>query len=407
MPTPVQDPEFVEDMYKVRSWADVNFALKSPNMLVGRKIYRSVMDNILPQTNGQEHLHRRKIEARIFGREALGAYERSVLAPALDELTARWRSQGQGELVRDTLVLLARIGAKVTGIDGIETDDEALAIVRYADEFAAAGSVEFSRLPQEATQALIDRSEVSREEFDRRFVEPSRSRRAKMLEQVEDGELERSALPNDLITTLLANWQPHWKPEFLSLEVLTFLSGSIRTTMRAVCNAVQEIRDWVAVHPEDNERLLDPVFIRQAVNETLRLHTVTPFLLRMTADSVTLPSGPTIPANEYVAILYARANRDPSAFGDDAEDFDPRRSQRDTPGRDYGVSFAVGAHACIGRRLAVGSGGEDSSNTGTVMTIMHALLSMGVEPDPDNPPVPNPVTYYDEYSTFPVRFTNP
>jgi hypothetical protein len=46
-------------------------------------------------------------------------------------------------------------------------------------------------------------------------------------------------------------------------------------------------------------------------------------------------------------------NRDRSVFGDDAEEFDPRRTTPDgVPG--YGLSFGSGMHACIGQDLAAG-----------------------------------------------------
>jgi cytochrome P450 len=399
-------PEFVENMHKVSEWDDVNAFLRAPQALMKRKIYRPSQEGILVNINGDDHLRRRQIESPMFNRAALIDYERHVLLPILNEYAARWRDRGRAELVNDTLLLNSRIGAKLTGLDGVTTDEQALELIDYTDTMAAANTVEWSKLPEEEQQAVIQAAMDARARFEASLLVEARSRREALLAQVADGRIDPSELPTDVITALLRNWNPDWKPELLSLEVLMFLSASIRTSMRAVCNTIQEIHDWMAAHPEDEDLRTDQAFIRGALSETLRLHTVTPLLLRMTSDEIALPSGMVIPKDEYVAVLHGRANRDPKVFGDDAAEFDPHRNQRMTKGRDYGVSFGSGAHACIGRRLAVGSGKDGSGSVGSVITIISRLLEMGVEPDPDDPAVPKEATYYDEYSRYPVRFTS-
>lgn len=406
MPSPVKDPDFVRDMYTVSSWEDVSAALKSPALVAQRKLQLPTRQNILVFIDGQEHLERRKIESPVFNREALAEYERSTLRPLLDEYIERWRETGRSELVNETLMLLVRIGALLTGIEGVETDEEAREVLGYVDAFASAGAVEFSKLDEDGQQEIIRRAEESAAQFELSHVDPARAKREGLIADVEAGRLERSELPRDVITALLSNWQQQWKPELLTLEVLAYLTGSARTSMRLVCNAVDEIRGWVTRHPEEEPLLEDSMFIRKAVNEALRLHVVTPILLRMTERDVELPSGLRIPAGEYVAILYAHANRDPRYFGEDADEFDPHRSERRLPGRDHGLSFAAGAHACIGRRLAVGAGGEaDSANNGTVITLVEDLMRLGAEPDPDDPPEPDGASFYDQFVRYPVRFT--
>jgi len=406
MPSPVKDPDFVRDIYTVSEWQDVNAALKSPDFLAGRKIKRSVLENVLVMINGKDHLERRQIESPVFNREALVHYESDMLRPILEAYAEQWRVEGRAELVDSTLMLLARVGALLGGLDDIDVDEKAHAIIDHADDFARAGSVEWSKLPEDEQQKVIDHSEASRDVFEERFVEPSRAKRVALVEAFRAGRKERSQLPRDVITEMLLHWRDDWKPELLSLELLMYLSGSVRTSMRAVCNSIQEMHDWVAKHPEDGPLMTDPDFIRKAVNETIRLHVVVPALLRITARDVKLPSGLEIPGGEYVAILYARANREHEYFGEDADEFDPHRGDRHLPGRDYGVSFAAGAHACIGRRLAVGAGNEtDSANKGTVMTIVEELLRLGAEPDPCDPAEPDNDSFYDQYKRYPVRFT--
>jgi cytochrome P450 len=406
MTADLKEPEFVENMHKVSEWDDVNAFLRAPQALMRRKIYRPSQEGILVNINGDDHLRRRQIESAMFNRGALIDYEQHVLLPILNEYAARWRDRRRAELVNDTLLLNSRIGAKLTGLDGVTTDEQAQELIDYTDTMAAANTVEWSKLPEEEQQAVFQAAMDARARFEASHLVEARSRREALLAQVADGQIDPSELPTDVITALLRNWNPDWKPELLSLEVLMFLSASIRTSMRAVCNTIQEIHDWMAAHPEDEDLRTDQAFIRGALSETLRLHTVTPLLLRMTSDEIALPSGMVIPKDEYVAVLHGRANRDPKVFGDDAAEFDPHRNRRMTKGRDYGVSFGSGAHACIGRRLAVGSGKDGSGSLGSVITIISRLLEMGVEPDPDDPAVPKEATYYDEYSRYPVRFTS-
>jgi cytochrome P450 len=393
-------------MYAVSEWEDVNAALKSPLFLAERKVQLPTRENILVFINGREHLERRQIESPVFNREALVEYERATLRPLLASYVQNWREVGRTELVNETLMVLVRIGALLTGVAPVQEDDEARAILRYVDAFSAAGAVEYSKLPADAQQQIIRHAEESAHEFDIRYVRQARELREPLIARVASGELRESDLPRDLLTRLMLHWNDEWKPILLSLEILAFLTGSVRTSMRAVCNAVDEIYRWTVQHPEDQPLVTDPGFIRKAVNETLRLHVVAPVLLRMTAADVTLPSGLEIPAGQYVAILYARANRDTRNFGEDADEFDPHRGDRGLAGRDYGFAFAAGEHACIGRRLAVGAGGDiDGANNGTVMTLVEELMALGAEPDREDPPVPNDTSFYDEFLRYPVRFS--
>jgi cytochrome P450 len=97
----------------------------------------------------------------------------------------------------------------------------------------------------------------------------------------------------------------------------------------------------------DQRRLLidDPTLIPDAVDELLRLTAPVQGLARTTTREVEL-HGRVIPEGRKVLLLYAAANRDPRAYGDDAEDLDVlRRPQK------Y-LTFSYGAHFCLGASAA-------------------------------------------------------
>src|ERR1044072_9828528 len=68
---------------------------------------------------------------------------------------------------------------------------------------------------------------------------------------------------------------------------------------------------------------------------------------------VTLRSGVTVPAGGKLVIDLMAVNRDPAVFGDNADEFDPRRRLPEGIAP-YGLSFGSGMHACIGQDMAGG-----------------------------------------------------
>lgn len=78
-----------------------------------------------------------------------------------------------------------------------------------------------------------------------------------------------------------------------------------------------------------------------AVEEFLRLTSPVQGLARTTTRDVEV-GGRTIPAGRKVLMCYGSANRDPEAFGEDAEELDVTRKPRQI------LTFSHGAHHCLG-----------------------------------------------------------
>lgn len=91
--------------------------------------------------------------------------------------------------------------------------------------------------------------------------------------------------------------------------------------------------------------LEDPSRIADAVDELLRLTSPVQGLARTTTRDVTI-EGVTIPAGRKTLLVYGSANRDPRAYGADAEELDVLRKPRQI------MTFSHGSHHCLGAAAA-------------------------------------------------------
>ncbi len=160
---------------------------------------------------------------------------------------------------------------------------------------------------------------------------------------------ERLAEPqDDLLSALLAaedDDQRLTESELLSLAATLYSAGH-RTTRDLFTNGL------TALLPEREiiEAMLDGTLPLEAVvEEFLRFETPTHLIARMLEEPLEL-GGYKVPAGVPVMVLLAAANRDPRVY-EDAHRFDPWRWTR-TPETTAPLSFALGAHFCLGASLA-------------------------------------------------------
>jgi hypothetical protein len=103
-----------------------------------------------------------------------------------------------------------------------------------------------------------------------------------------------------------------------------------------------------------------------------------------------------------------QANREEAVFGRDPERFDPHRT---VSGQAFahGISMGLGAHACLGRNLAIGVEPREDTvpadhQFGTVPLIVKALLKAGIHPDPDDKAALDQGITRISWARYPVRF---
>lgn len=149
---------------------------------------------------------------------------------------------------------------------------------------------------------------------------------------------------DDLISTLVHS---QIGSEALSLSKIlgmafTMVTGGNDTTTGLLSGAAE----LLTKNPEQRDRLArEPGRIVNAVEEFLRLTSPVQGLARMTTRDVEI-AGRTIPRDRKVMLLYASANRDQRAFGEDSETCDVTRKVR----RHLALSY--GPHHCIGAAVA-------------------------------------------------------
>ncbi len=156
----------------------------------------------------------------------------------------------------------------------------------------------------------------------------------------EDNPVERNDVINALINgTVGADARPLTEDERLGVLTVLFLGG-LDTTR----GAMGSIAYHVAVQPELEARLRDPRWVRQDLDEFIRLESPVGCLGRRVTKDVEL-GGVKISAGEQLLVRFDSANRDENQFVDaDTLNFDVRRAGN--------MGFGLGIHRCLGSHFA-------------------------------------------------------
>ncbi|HQR05075.1 MAG: cytochrome P450 [Proteobacteria bacterium] len=198
---------------------------------------------------------------------------------------------------------------------------------------------------------------------------------------------ERQARPTDDLTSAIANatigGQPIGMVEALSYVLLVITAGH-DTTSGALAGGMLGF----ATHPGELAKLqADPGLMRNASNEICRWVSPVRHFLRTATEDFTLRDI-TIRAGESALMIYPSANRDEAVF----DDPDVFRVDRNTSGH---VAFGYGAHACIGRQLAL-----------LEMDALFSRLAPRLQSlELDGPPVPIASNFVGGYRKLPIRYT--
>ena len=161
------------------------------------------------------------------------------------------------------------------------------------------------------------------------------------------GELleQRRRQPADDIVSDLVAGELHGQP-LTELDLLTYCKFLLVAGTETTRNLISSGTALLSEFPDQRRLLIDsPELIPGAVEEMLRITSpVLAFCRTATAD--TEIRGQRIAAGDYVALLYASANRDEDIWPD-PDRFDVTRRQA----RPH-VAFGFGAHVCLGANLA-------------------------------------------------------
>lgn len=367
-----------------------------------------VMADVLVNLHGADHRARRRLENRLFRKDTHRRYERESFPPVVAATLAPHVARGHAELVTLSHELMMNLAAYAAGVDRPQgTSDETLHLYSYLMLF-----IQGATLAHYTGDRAEKRAEVAAglAAFDDEFLAPSIARRRALIAEVADGSRDEADLPQDVLTTLLLHEDElRLPPDVVLREISFFLLAGAHTSATAFVRTLHHVFAMADDRPEDLQRArTDLAFLQRCVHETVRLQPSSPVAMRWALAEVDLPGGVHVPRGARLTIDLMAVNRDPEAFGDRADAFDPHRSLPSGVAP-WGLSFGLGMHACIGQDLAAGldpMGGpiDDEHLYGLVPVAIRALLDAGGRPDPADRPTLDPDSSRGYWGRYPVVF---
>ncbi len=354
------------------------------------------------EVNGDVHLLHRRMAAPAFGRHAIMSYEESVLGGAIERALDRARrAEGpRADLVSLAQVILVQVAARFVGLDDIGDPPRLEKLLTYVGRLGP--GVEL-RWADRGIDDVIRAGLAAKAGFARDFYRPAMQRRR---EQAAGDEIPDARPAPDLISALC---RAEWDEDKKLREAITYLTAGIRATAHIVTRTFDELEMWLAARPADREQAYSAQGLRDACNETLRLHPSSPALFREAAGTIPRASGPPILPGSRIAIDMLGCSTDVTVFGADAARFRPGRELPDGVPR-YGLSFGAGRHVCPGRSVVTANGPVAAPGGGShellraVVRILARLHECGMEVDKARKPI-QATSYQRRYELYPVRFT--
>jgi cytochrome P450 len=203
------------------------------------------------------------------------------------------------------------------------------------------------------------------------------------------GELcaERRRNPGDDVVTDLVTGELNGAP-LNDVDLLTYCKFLLVAGTETTRNLITKGTALLAQHPEERNHLIeDRALIPAAVEEMLRVSSPVLAMCR-TATADTEIRGQAIAAGDYVAMLYASANRDEEIWAE-PDRFDVRR-----PADRPNLAFGFGPHVCLGATLA----------RMEAKVLFEELLDAYPDFALAGPAVPRPSTLVSMVSRLPVAF---
>jgi cytochrome P450 len=310
-------------LWLVTRWDDVMTVDKTPELFTGETepstLNRTFGKNLL----GSEGAYHDRVRAIIhpwFRGGSIGHFPQEVVLPIVDELIAAFAPRGEADLVSELAEpLSARVLRRALGLRDVEEDT----LRRwFADLALGASNFEADPAKQEVADAASREVDAT--------IDPILAR----LERDPDDTLLSSMLHTEVDGMRLTRQ-----------EIASNLKVMIVGGLQAVSDLVA-LSTWALLsHPEQAaEVVADPSLVPAAVEEGLRWHSPVGTSTRQTTRETQL-AGVTLPEGALVAAVLASANRD-ELHWDDPDRYDIHGHRRPH------LSFAAGAHVCVGALLA-------------------------------------------------------
>lgn len=413
---PVRDPaipDFVRKLQRIDTYQEIKEIMTSPDFRMAGAEERTIfLEDTLIMSEGRRHTELKQLFGPLMSRTAMVYYELHLVEPVIQEVLGEMKNRlGTDGIARlDAVALiqaaLTRISARVTGVDNVDTPERTERFRRLVLTLSDATTGSFSTSDP---AILIRKGREAMDELVADYLSASLERRRLLARRHQAGEIGAADLPRDVLMSMclkddLSRPDDAEKIPYIWRHCALFLTGSIKTTSHSLPHVFFHINEWITAHPEDRAKLTDPEFLHACAAESFRLHQTSPARFRAAMTDVVLSTGRKVAAGEMVALHAPVANVDSAIFGTDSRYFNPYRP---TPEgyQPWGMTFGLGAHACLGRNLVTGmknQGDEKHGTHGTAVRVMKALYELGAELDPDNPPARPHNTMHDHFETMPM-----
>ena len=160
-----------------------------------------IMEDVLVNLHAEDHRARRRLENRLFRRDTVFNYERSLFPSIIDATLAPYVADGRAELVDLGHQLMMNLAALTAGVDRPQdTPEETFRLYDYLRTFIEGATLAHY---QGDKAAKADQVQAKLEQFDAEFLAPGIERRRALLAQFEAGEVDEDAVPRDVLTVLL------------------------------------------------------------------------------------------------------------------------------------------------------------------------------------------------------------
>jgi cytochrome P450 len=391
--------EFIEVLRSSRVGIPSEF---SGDTIVGGNL--SVLD-------GHEHTTRRRAFNRAFRREALAWYKDHVTLPSikhhLNDVLSHPDPDGiaRADLVELMNRTLVRFAASLAGLHDATAmkEDDIDDLLRLFPPLQTAMEARFENWSPEEESEILEQGMTAKDAFIARHYGPAMETTASALDETREDERF------DLLKIVAAKADPSHEDYDLGVrDPLVFLSGAIDTSTEVAVTAVAELAKWFKSHPEDFPLRTDIPFLSMVVAETVRFSGPEAprqpdrepafTISRVALEDITLSTGRVIRRGQPIALKLREADADPSVYGADAREFNPRRSlPKGVPA--YGLGFGAGAHQCIGLPVIMGATGVE----GALPQILSDLYEAGLRPDSNKSPSCRVGTLL-HWESFPVEF---
>lgn len=380
-----------------------------PNALAAINV-REFQQGNLAMSNGDVHRQRRRLLNSLVRPEQLVRFREDIILPSVDRWMSRMvKPNEEGafgcDLAGVVELIFLEFAAKIIGIEGVESEEGMARLRGCALPIFGGLSAAHFEDREGVTNAGIEAKHVFVEEFYRPSLEFTR----RQLKKLEAGELSEDDVPLNLLQMIATQAHETYADEDVGIkEAILFFVATTGTSAQAVLSTVEYLLDWFEKHPDDRALVEDMEFISNALQEALRLRApFVPFITRLAVDDVDAGTVQ-VKAGDEVQAWVARAGRDAAIFGEDANEFNPKREVPEGISR-YGLAFATGAHQCLGLRAVLGNDGKSGSH----LRLVQGLFRAGIRRDPQIAAQLLPLKHSDDprdqiptYISFPVILDN-